>query len=132
MGSRGGEQEQLFYSFSLEDHVPKVSELCGQLAPFYSYTRRPSIDPVLMVRMLVIGYSFGIRSSRTSRWGTNPIEILATFSHSLAKPRLDPQYRPLSAASRFRPLRRAPAPAVLVPPRTPTPRLAAAGATAPV
>jgi hypothetical protein len=46
MGSQGGEQEQLFYSFSLEDHVPKdhllrgidrfldLSELRGQLAPF--------------------------------------------------------------------------------------------------
>ena len=76
MGSPGGDQEQLFYSFSLEDHVPKdhllrgidrfldLSELRGQLAPFYSHTGRPSIDPVLMIRMLVIGYSFGIRSER--------------------------------------------------------------------
>jgi transposase len=76
MGSQGGSQEQLFYSFSLEDHVPKdhllrgidrfldLSELHGQLAPFYSHTGRPSIDPVLMMRMLVIGYSFGIRSER--------------------------------------------------------------------
>jgi transposase len=76
MGSQDGEQEQLFYSFSLEDHVPKdhllrgidrfldLSELRGQLAPFYSHTGRPSIDPVLMIRMLVIGYSFGIRSER--------------------------------------------------------------------
>lgn len=76
MGSQGGEQEQLFYSFSLEDHVPKdhllrgidrfldLSELRGQLAPFYSHTGRPSIDPVLMIRMLVVGYSFGIRSER--------------------------------------------------------------------
>lgn len=75
MGSQGA-QEQLFYSFSLEDHVPKdhllrgidrfldLSELRGQLAPFYSHTGRPSIDPVLMIRMLVIGYSFGIRSER--------------------------------------------------------------------
>jgi hypothetical protein len=55
MGSQDGEQEQLFYSFSLEDHVPKdhllrgidrfldLSELRGQLAPFYSHTGRPSI-----------------------------------------------------------------------------------------
>jgi transposase len=76
MGNQGGGQEQLFYSFSLEDHVPKdhllrgidrfldLSELRGQLAPFYSHTGRPSIDPVLMIRMLVIGYSFGIRSER--------------------------------------------------------------------
>jgi hypothetical protein len=76
MGSQGGSQEQLFYSFSLDDHVPKdhllrgidcfldLSELRGQLAPFYSHTGRPSVDPVLMMRMLVIGYSFGIRSER--------------------------------------------------------------------
>jgi transposase len=76
MGSQDGEQEQLFYSFSLEDHVPKdhllrginrfldLSELRAQLAPFYSHTGRPSIDPVPMIRMLVIGYSFGIRSER--------------------------------------------------------------------
>jgi len=73
MGSQAA-QEQLFYSFSLEDQVPKdhllrgidrfldLTELRGQLAPFYSLTGRPSIDPVLMVRML--GYSFGIRSER--------------------------------------------------------------------
>jgi len=76
MGGQAGEQEQLFYSFSLEDHVPRdhllrgierfldLSELHGQLVPFYSHTGRPSIDPVLMIRMLVIGYSFGIRSER--------------------------------------------------------------------
>ena len=76
MGSQGGTQERLFYGFSLEDHIPKdhllrgvdrfldLSELRGQLAPFYSHTGRPSIDPVLMIRMLVIGYSLGIRSER--------------------------------------------------------------------
>ena len=76
MGSQGGAQEQLFYSFSLEDHVPRdhllrgidhfldLSELREHLAPFYSHTGRPSIDPELMIRMLVIGYCFGIRSER--------------------------------------------------------------------
>jgi transposase len=34
------------------------------LAPFYSHTGRPSVDPELMVRMLIVGYSFGIRSER--------------------------------------------------------------------
>jgi transposase len=75
MGNQGGAQ-QLFYSFSLEDHVPKdhllrgidrfldLSELRGQLTPFYSHTGRPSVDPVLMMRILVIGYCFGIRSER--------------------------------------------------------------------
>lgn len=76
MGSQGSAQEQLFYSFSLEDQVPHdhllrgidrfldLGELRQRLAPFYSHTGRPSIDPELMVRMLVVGYCMGIRSER--------------------------------------------------------------------
>jgi transposase len=76
MGQQGGQQDQLFYSFSLESHVPAdhllrgidrcldLSELRQQLSPYYSHTGRPSIDPELMVRMLLVGYSFGIRSER--------------------------------------------------------------------
>ena len=76
MGQRGGNQERLFYSFSLEDHVPAdhllrgvdrfldLSDLRKHLAEHYSNTGRPSIDPELMIRMLVIGYCFGIRSER--------------------------------------------------------------------
>lgn len=69
-------QDQLFYAFNLDDHVPgdhllrgvdrflDLSELRQHLAPFYSHTGRPSIDPELMIRMLVIGYCLGIRSER--------------------------------------------------------------------
>lgn len=69
-------QDQLFYAFNLADHVPRdhllrgidrfldLSELRQHLAPYYSHTGRPSIDPELMVRMLVVGYCFGIRSER--------------------------------------------------------------------
>src|SRR5271166_6551927 len=76
MGSGSGGQKQLFYSFNLEDQVPAdhllrgidrcldLGELRDHLAPFYSHTGRPSIDPELMIRMLIIGYSFGIRSER--------------------------------------------------------------------
>jgi transposase len=76
MGQQGGSQDELFYSFNLESHVPSdhllrgidrcldLSELRQQLAPYYSHTGRPSIDPALMVRMLLLGYSFGIRSER--------------------------------------------------------------------
>jgi len=76
MGMQGGEQERLFYSFNLDDHVPRdhllrgvdrfldLGELREHLASFYSHTGRPSIDPELMIRMLVIGYCFGIRSER--------------------------------------------------------------------
>src|SRR3982074_3614704 len=76
MGRTGGAQDQLFYSFNLDDHVPPdhllhgidrfldLSELRRHLADFYSHTGRPSIDPELMIRMLIIGYCFGIRSER--------------------------------------------------------------------
>ena len=76
MGEGSGDQEQFFYSFNLEDHIPQdhllrqidrvldLSELRQHLAPFYSDTGRPSIDPELMVRMLLIGYCYGIRSER--------------------------------------------------------------------
>jgi transposase len=69
-------QDQLFYAFKLDDHVPSdhllrginrfldLSTLRQHLAPFYSHTGRPSIDPELMIRMLVIGYCLGIRSER--------------------------------------------------------------------
>ena len=76
MGERVVAQEALFYSFSLERHVPadhllrsidRFVDLSGireRLRPYYSETGRPSIDPELMIRMLIIGYCMGIRSER--------------------------------------------------------------------
>jgi transposase len=76
MGHRQVEQAALFYEFSLERHIPpghllrsidrfvELSDLRRELARFYSSTGRPSIDPELMIRMLLIGYCFGIRSER--------------------------------------------------------------------
>ena len=76
MGDRQVKQEALFYEFSLEVHVPAdhllrsidrfvdLSGLRAQLAPHYSSTGRPSIDPELLIRMLIIGYCSGIRSER--------------------------------------------------------------------
>lgn len=76
MGERRVVQEALFYAFSLEEHVPddhllraidRFVDLGGireHLRPFYSTTGRPSIDPELMIRMLIVGYCFGIRSER--------------------------------------------------------------------
>jgi len=76
MGHRQVEQAALFYEFSLERHVPgdhllrsidrfvELGELRRDLAPFYSTLGRPSIDPELMIRMLIVGYCFGIRSER--------------------------------------------------------------------
>src|SRR5580692_11278869 len=76
MGPRQVEQAALFYEFSLEGHVPtghllrsidrfvEFGELRRNLACFYSTMGRPSIDPELMIRMLIVGYCFGIRSER--------------------------------------------------------------------
>src|SRR6478609_6192241 len=76
MGQQAGAQDQLFYSFSLETHIPSdhilrsidrflhLGALRQHLSSFYSHTGRPSIDPELLIRMLIIGYCFGIRSER--------------------------------------------------------------------
>jgi len=76
MGERQGCQDRLFYEFDLEAMVPAdhllrkidavldLSSLHSELAAHYSHTGRPSIDPELMVRMLLIGYCYGIRSER--------------------------------------------------------------------
>lgn len=76
MGRLNEDQGQLFYSFNLEETVPKdhqvrgiaavldLSWLHGELAPHYSNLGRPSIDPALIIRMLILGYAFGIRSER--------------------------------------------------------------------
>src|SRR5215510_3982463 len=76
MGQREGGQEQFFYAFDLDKVVPPdhlvrqidsvidLSWVHKELAPYYSDTGRPSIDPVLMIRMLIVGYVFAIRSER--------------------------------------------------------------------
>jgi transposase len=76
MGRQAVAQDQLFYSFNFDTHIPPhhllrridrfldLSELRQHLAAFYSHTSRPSIDPELMIGMLIVGYCFGIRSER--------------------------------------------------------------------
>ncbi|PSJ36493.1 transposase [Allosphingosinicella deserti] len=76
MGERTVMQEALFYGFSLERHVPDdhllrridrfvdLSSIREHLRAYYSETGRPSVDPELMIRMLIIGYTHGIRSER--------------------------------------------------------------------
>ena len=76
MMGRQNAQEKLFYQFRLEDHVPPDHLLrqldsvlnCDQartvLARHYSPLGRPSVDPELMLRMLLVGYAYGIRSKR--------------------------------------------------------------------
>jgi transposase len=107
MGPKQVAQASLFYRFSVEDHVPKdhllrridrfvdLSDIRLFLAPYYSSTGRPSIDPELMIRMLIAGYCFGIRSERrlcdeihlnlAYRWFcrldlTDPVPDHSTFS----------------------------------------------------
>jgi transposase len=76
IGLQTDQQKRLFYSFDLEEQVPQnhllrginrhldLSEFRQHLSEYYSHTGRPSIDPELIIRMLIIGYSLGIRSER--------------------------------------------------------------------
>ena len=76
MGRRDDGQGQFFYAFDLDKVVPPdhlVRQIEGvldlswvhkELAPYYSHTGRPSIDPALMIRILIVGYVFAIRSER--------------------------------------------------------------------
>src|SRR3954470_7688809 len=78
MGRRSGDQASLFYEFRLEDRVPKnhllrrinasvtaaLTDVHEQLDRYYSEIGRPSVDPELMIRMLIIGYCYGLRSER--------------------------------------------------------------------
>jgi len=78
MGRQTGDQSQLFYLFNLEERIPArhllrrinpivtrvLADLREKLRPFYSEIGRPSIDPELMLRMLIVGYCYGIRFER--------------------------------------------------------------------
>jgi len=76
LGPKQEAQGALFYEFSIDDHVPQdhllrsierfvdLSGIRQHLVPFYSNTGRPSIDPELLIRMLLVGYCLGIRSER--------------------------------------------------------------------
>ena len=78
MGRQAGDQSQLFYLFNLEERIPArhllrrinpiatrvLGDLRGKLQPFYSEIGRPSIDPELMMRMLMVGSCYGIRFER--------------------------------------------------------------------
>jgi transposase len=76
IGDPPSQQDQFLYNFTLDDYIPEdhllrqidqlldLRSLREHLAPFYSHTGRPSIAPELMIRMLLIGYCYGIRSER--------------------------------------------------------------------
>ena len=101
MGRHNQDQGRLFYSFDLDAVVPDdhlvreiaaildLSWVHAELAPHYSHTGRPSIDPVLMIRMLIVGYVFAIRSERALCRAVK--EYLATLD--------DPAYGTASAVT---------------------------------
>jgi transposase len=78
MGRQTGDQSQFFYLFNLEERIPGrhllrrinpivtrvLADLREKLGPFYSEIGRPSIDPELMLRMLIVGYCYGVRFER--------------------------------------------------------------------
>ena len=78
MGRQRRDQGRLFYEFRLEDRIPEnrllrrinvfvtvaLADLHKELKPHYSDIGRPSVDPELMIRMLIVGYCYGIRSER--------------------------------------------------------------------
>jgi len=78
MGRQDRDQRQLFYEFSLDEIIPRehllrrinvfattvLADLHDQLKGFYSDIGRPSVDPELMIRMLLVGYCYGIRHER--------------------------------------------------------------------
>ena len=78
MGRRCGDQASLFYKFRLDERVPKehllrridrfvtaaLADMHERLKPYYSEIGRPSVDPELMIRMLIVGYCYGLRSER--------------------------------------------------------------------
>jgi transposase len=78
LGRQSGDQASLFYEFRLDERVPKnhllrrinvfvtpaLGDMHERLQPYYSEIGRPSVDPELMIRMLIVGYCFGLRSER--------------------------------------------------------------------
>ena len=98
MGRQNDDQGHLFYEFRLDEAVPNdhlvrkidavldLSWVHAELAPQYPTLGRPSVDPVLMIRMLIIGYVFGLRSERLLcrllRQGSERQEHIAHGNHA--------------------------------------------------
>ena len=103
MGRGSGDQASLFYEFRLDDRVPKnhllrrinifvtpaLADVHEQLDPYYSEIGRPSIDPELMIRMLIVGYCYRIRSERRLCAGSplqSGISLVSLGGHGLSTP----------------------------------------------
>src|SRR5215475_10252296 len=113
MGHRQVEQAALFYEFSLEKHIPAdhwlrsidrfidLQEIRRDLAPFYSSIGRPSIDPELMIRMLRIGYCFGIRAGSSATVAMAQLKCSAGWSTSTASSPTSPVFDKSARAETF-------------------------------
>src|SRR5947209_19253900 len=112
MGRQTSDKASLFYEFRLDERVPKnhllrrinifvtaaLADVHGQLGLYYSEMGRPSVDPELMIRMLIVGYCYGLRSERkltqevelhlAYRWFCRLDLDDKTFSTASTKPRL--------------------------------------------
>lgn len=104
LGPKQEAQGALFYEFSLEEHVLQdhllrsidrfvdLNDIRQYLAEFYRHTGRPSIDPELLIRMLLVGYCFGIRSERPAPCGRRQLDrSWCEQAKRHAKRRLGPQ-----------------------------------------
>ena len=103
MGRQTGDQASLFYEFRLEDRIskdhllrrinvfvaPVLDSVREQLKPYYSEIGRPSVDPELMIRMLIVGYCYGLRtrlSRRTGSTGSARATCFAAYSNASSAP----------------------------------------------
>src|SRR5438105_10371137 len=105
MGRQSGDQTSLFYEFRLDDRVPKnhllrrinvfvtaaLADVHEQLDRYYSEIGRPSVDPELMIRMLIVGYCYGLRSERSCKCHKPhccgaAIRLLLSFAGRLGEP----------------------------------------------
>ena len=99
MGRREARQGQFFYEFNLDEVVPpehlvrKIDAVLdlgwvhSELAPYYSHTGLPSIDLELMIRMLIVGYVFAIRSGGASALKCRSIWPTAGFASRASRTR---------------------------------------------
>ena len=101
MGRQRRDQGRLFYEFRLEDRIPEnhllrrinvfvtvaLADLHKELEPHYSDIGRPSVDPELMIRMLIVGYCYGIRSGGSSARRSPCIWRIGGFANSTSTTR---------------------------------------------
>ena len=103
MGLREDGQVQFLYAFNLDKVVPAdhlvrqidaildLSWVHRELRPYYSHTGRPSIDPVLMIRMLLVGYVFALRSER---------RLCSEVQVNLGRAPMEPSVAPILSSTR--------------------------------